>query len=183
MAENRLTDQQILNIAITVGWKGDDQRIAVAVALAESGGNSLAVHRNANGSTDYGLWQVNSVHGFDTDQLLEAVGNGFAAHHVWEAQGWNAWTTYKTGAYLLYMPRARTVKPSINDDGTVSGKSDTKTVNILSGFLDFFISGAQWLSKAHNWLRIAYALVGGGMVLAGLVIVSKPALQTAKGIA
>src|SRR6059058_3063884 len=39
-----------------------DGPVFVAIALAESGGNSDATHTNANGSTDYGLWQINSIH-------------------------------------------------------------------------------------------------------------------------
>ncbi|MBN3828235.1 lytic transglycosylase domain-containing protein [Burkholderia sp. Ac-20384] len=33
-----------------------------AIAWQESHGNATAVHRNTNGSTDYGIMQINSVH-------------------------------------------------------------------------------------------------------------------------
>lgn len=35
--------------------------IAVGIAMHESGGNTLAMHRNTNGTIDYGLAQINSV--------------------------------------------------------------------------------------------------------------------------
>lgn len=35
--------------------------IAVGIAMQESSGNTMAVHRNPNGTTDYGLAQINSV--------------------------------------------------------------------------------------------------------------------------
>ena len=45
--------------AQTAGFTGPDLPIAVAVAQAESGGDPLATHVNADGSTDLGLWQIN----------------------------------------------------------------------------------------------------------------------------
>jgi Transglycosylase SLT domain. len=178
MATNQLTDQQIANVAVASGWTGQDVVIATAVALAESGGDSLQQHHNLDGSTDYGLWQVNSVHGFDPKDLLEVIDNGKAAHEVWSKQGWEAWTTFKTGAYLLYMSRAKAVTPSVGPGGTVEGHSATESVNVLSGLLDFVSAGADWLSNAHNWVRIAQSLVGGVLIITGLAIMSKPVLQS-----
>src|ERR1044072_4069643 len=36
--------------------------LAVAIALAESGCNPAALGHNTNGTTDRGLWQINSIH-------------------------------------------------------------------------------------------------------------------------
>src|SRR4051812_48178503 len=62
---------------------------AIAVALAESGGNDQAMHKNSNGSTDFGLWQINSVH---TDLLKKYTWNNAGdntemARQIWEGQG------------------------------------------------------------------------------------------------
>jgi hypothetical protein len=51
--------------------------IAAAVAMAESGGRSDAVNSNTNGSTDRGLWQINSVHG--PQSTFDVTGNVKAA--------------------------------------------------------------------------------------------------------
>ena len=58
-----LSPQAINRLALEAGVKDPKARIiAVAVALAESGGNPRATHRNSdkNRTTDYGLWQINA---------------------------------------------------------------------------------------------------------------------------
>lgn len=118
----QLTDQQIANVAELSGWRGNDLIIAIAVVFPESGGRSDAVSPpNKNGSRDYGLWQVNSVHGFPTKELLTAVGNGKDAHLVWTWQGWNAWTTYRDGAYRPYLARATAAAGGAGIGGDVGG--------------------------------------------------------------
>lgn len=85
---------------------------AVAVAGAESNWRPDAVNRtNRNGSTDYGAWQINSVHadllrGRDWSDLDT---NAWMAHQVWHAVGgsWSPWTTYKSGSYKRFLAEAR----------------------------------------------------------------------------
>lgn len=105
----RLSDAQLAQLAGQAGWTGVNRTIAVAVALAESGGSISAQHVNSDGSTDYGPWQVNSVHGYSPSVLLTPEGNAQAAFQVWQQDGWRPWTAYNIGAYLLYMPRAKLV--------------------------------------------------------------------------
>lgn len=89
--------------------------MATAIALAESGGRVGALHKNANGSVDRGLWQINSVHTmFDAKRLLSDPDyNAQAARAVFldrqkrEGNGWRAWSSYRSGAYLLHKQRAR----------------------------------------------------------------------------
>lgn len=38
-----------------------------------------------------------------------------------------------------------------------------------------------WMSDGHNWIRVAYTIVGGAMVLVGVAIIAKPAATTAAG--
>lgn len=74
----------------------DKAALAAAVAVAESGGGQNSVNVNSDGSTDRGLWQINSVHGalstFDPYLNVNAAigisNNG---------SNWNAWTTYTNG--------------------------------------------------------------------------------------
>lgn len=97
----RLSGSQVKAVVIAAGFHGDDVPIAVGVAMAESGGNTGATHRNTNGSTDYGLFQINSIH---SDVLARGnwrnpVDNAKMAYAVKSSSGWNAWVTYKSGAY------------------------------------------------------------------------------------
>lgn len=84
-------------------WSQSRERTvtAVAVALAESGGRTAARNTNRNGSTDTGLWQINSVHKWSGD-LTDPRENLRAAESVWSRQGWGAWYAYplKSSAFL-----------------------------------------------------------------------------------
>jgi hypothetical protein len=178
----QLTDQQLANNAAYGGWSGNDRVIAVAVALAESGGKSDATHTNSNGSTDYGLWQVNSIHGFPAAELLTPTGNAKAAYSVWQKQGWKAWTTYKSGAYLPFMSRAMLVAPKAETGGGGSGDDVTKTSNPLEAAADAIRITARagaWIADAHNWMRVLWVVVGGGLILAGLGVAARPLLDPA----
>lgn len=82
--------------------------VGIAIALAESGGNIKATNKNANGSTDYGIWQINSVHGYSPATLLTPAGNASAAYKISSGgANWSAWVTYTTGAYQTYMTQAQ----------------------------------------------------------------------------
>ena len=87
---------------------------AVAVAGAESGYVPTATHVNGDGSTDYGLWQINSVHAalLASGDWRNPLDNARMAYQVWltapgGGRNWSPWTTYRTGAYQQYMPTAQ----------------------------------------------------------------------------
>lgn len=79
-----------------------------AIALAESSGRVDATNKNSNGTTDYGLWQINSSHTqFDSQRLLsDPLYNAQAAVSVFKSQGLTAWTTYTSGAYRQFLAGA-----------------------------------------------------------------------------
>lgn len=81
---------------------------ALAVANCESGLNAKAYNpNNKNGSTDGGLWQINSVH----DKRLEALGlDKFDpedatkfARMLYEESGWKPWVCYWHPDHLAMM--------------------------------------------------------------------------------
>lgn len=71
------TAEQLKQLWIQAGGNPQNAALAAAVALAESGGNPNAGPVNKNGSTDRGLWQINSIHGslssFDPLQNAKAA--------------------------------------------------------------------------------------------------------------
>lgn len=102
-----LNASAIASAAVAGGFTGADVPISVGVALAESSGNSDAMHTNSNGTVDYGLWQINSVH---SDVLArgnwrDPVDNARMAKAVKDGSGWNAWVTYKNGTAKAKQPR------------------------------------------------------------------------------
>lgn len=104
----RLTAPQIAGYAHGAGFRGVNLVIAVAVSLAESGGNTNATNHDADGSTDFGLWQINSVHAdlLSTGSWSNPAANARMAFAVWKGSGWSAWTTFNSGAYRSHLAEA-----------------------------------------------------------------------------
>ena len=111
----------LVDAAIRAGFKGAALVTAVAVALAESGGNAGAINRaNRNGSIDYGAWQINSVHipPYDAKLLLDLYYNAKAAWAI-SKQGtdWSPWTTFRA---RKHEPHIATARASIETSQTLA---------------------------------------------------------------
>lgn len=101
----------IAQFAQSAGWSSQsDIATATAIALAESGGKSDATNKNSNGTTDYGLWQINSIH---KDAL--AIGdwkdpsiNAKMAYMVYKQAGnsFKPWVTFNNGHYKDHLSGA-----------------------------------------------------------------------------
>jgi hypothetical protein len=94
--------------ARAAGFTGADLLTAVAVAGAESGWRANATHLNADGSTDYGMWQINSSHAtlLASGDWQDPYSNARMAMGVFRSQGWAAWSTFASGAYLHHLAAA-----------------------------------------------------------------------------
>lgn len=125
---SKLPAEQIAQVAQNAGFAGDDLITAVAVALAESGGDPNAKGDKVTGMkattalpagtpTSYGLWQVHwTVHpevlnGADPSILFDPQKNAQAALIVFQEQGWNAWSTFgnlpgHNNAYAAHLDEA-----------------------------------------------------------------------------
>jgi hypothetical protein len=116
-----LSDQEIARLAADAGFTGRDLETAVAVALAESRGDSDAVG-DVNLQTEVygpsiGLWQIRSVNPghanrFEQRHHNEAANydpatNARNAHAIFEQRGWRPWSTYTRGRYRPFLDRAR----------------------------------------------------------------------------
>jgi len=80
----------------------------MAIMQAESGciSNQNNAGLNSNGSVDYGLFQVNSVHRNlvnSLNDLYDPATNISVAYQIYRGGGWKAWSTYNNGAYLKYL--------------------------------------------------------------------------------
>lgn len=105
-----LSGQQVVKAAYAAGFRGDDLVIAAAVAKAESQWNPLAKNSNTNGSTDYGLFQINSVHEaiLSRGDWRNPADNARMAYQVWSDAGqrWGPWVTFWKGTYKQYVQEA-----------------------------------------------------------------------------
>lgn len=125
-----LNAAEIAQLAHRAGFRGRDLEVAVAVALAESGGQPGV---NAHGAEDSrGLWQINDVHfsRFDEGRLYQPLYNAKAAHRVWQesrsfrSDPWDAWSTYSNGTYRRFLSQARQAvrdQPRADGDGRGGG--------------------------------------------------------------
>jgi lysozyme-like protein len=102
--------------AARASFSGGSLTTAVAVAMAESACNPAAYHINGpttgcpNGSTDRGLWQINSCWHPTVSKTCayDPQCNANAAYRI-SARGTNfkRWVTYSNGAYRSYLAQAQ----------------------------------------------------------------------------
>ena len=114
-----LTPYQIAAVAYNAGFSGNDLVIAVAVALAESGGKSTAYNPETAAGTpsglgSYGIWQIyEKVHPeYSATDLLDPQNNAYAAFQVYSDAGntFRPWSTFGrdgNGVYLNHMSAAQ----------------------------------------------------------------------------
>lgn len=88
--------------AINRYWPGDKSQ-AIAVASAESGLRAGATNHNTDGSTDYGCYQVNSIHrnrvAGNLNALYDAQTNVQVAYAIYSEQGWCPWVAARKIGY------------------------------------------------------------------------------------
>lgn len=94
--------RRIAQLAYAAGWTDATQlATAVAVCLAESQGFDRAINKNPDGSSDRGMWQLNTIHDWISDATAyDPVKATAAAHKLWGSSGWNAWAAHKSGVFL-----------------------------------------------------------------------------------
>jgi len=114
-----LTGTQVAKAAYAAGFRGADLVVAVAVAKAESQWITNALNENANGSVDYGLFQINGVHQaiLDRGDWRDPADNAVMAYSVWSDAGssWSPWVTYWRGTYRDHLAEAQSAVAGIGD--------------------------------------------------------------------
>lgn len=172
------SDSAIAQYAAKAGFKGQNLNIAVAVALAESSGNTEVV--NYLGCV--GLWQIyQRMHPkWSTSQLKDPIINAQAAYEISNSgKSWAAWTTYTSGSYKRFMSRAQAATknaPNPSDattsiPGVIPGAG---TINDVSHAVSI-------LTNKQTWLRVGEVLLGIILILiAFTMITGKKAAPLAK---
>jgi hypothetical protein len=152
----KLSAVQIANAAKAAGFTGKDVAIAVAVAFAESGGESTASHKNSNGSTDYGLWQINSIHSavLRSGSWSNPNDNAKMAYKVFSEAGkkWTPWVTYKSGSYLKFLGKGNDAAGNATGTPVLSIPGSAE-LGAIKKFAEFIID-------PHNWLRVGLFVAG-----------------------
>ena len=126
-----LSAAQIAQLASNAGFQGSDLATAVAIALAESNGDTQAYNPEtaagvAPGQGSYGLWQIFlAMHPeFAGENLYDPQTNANAAFTVYDAAGGFApWATFTSGKYQSYLPAASAGAASLNAPLTLDAAS------------------------------------------------------------
>jgi len=187
----RVTPVTAASAARAAGFTGRDLTIAVAIAGAESGYKRDAVSpANSNGSRDYGLWQINSVHIPTAHQWSDVGVNAQLAYRVYADAGksFRPWTTYKSGAYLLFVPTATAATAAMGGAAVVGDAAGAAgdavstaadaagaTVGALAQVGDLVAA----LGRQETWLRAAKVVGGLALVGIGVSIVARPMIAPA----
>jgi hypothetical protein len=183
---------------------------AVAIAMAESGGNpthkgDIAL-QNATWGPSVGLWQIRSLKADkgkgtyrDEDKLSDPAFNAKAMVSISNSgSNWNPWTvTHPTNllgfarytAAMAVAPAAVTAMLTGKGAGnaTAAVGSALEPVTQLAGTVSDAVQTpvriAKWLTEPGVWMRIAYLMVGGALVLIGArAIAEKPVDAVVKPI-
>jgi hypothetical protein len=113
-----MTPEQIADHAYRAGFRGQGLTTAVAVALAESGGNPKS-HNATPPDDSYGLWQINMLgamgperreqyHLESDSDLFDPDTNAKVANSLSrDGKSWTPWSTYTNGAYKSHLTAAR----------------------------------------------------------------------------
>ena len=88
-----LSPKAVYDLAIAAGLSPQAAQIATAVSSVETGGsfNPQANNHNTNGTTDYGLWQINSVHGVGTEMYNPSANAAEMAKLTNNGSSWGPW--------------------------------------------------------------------------------------------
>ena len=193
----------VARAAKAAGFPDHELVTAVAIAYAESSFNENASVREPDGSYSYGLWQINSVHGFA--ELTAASGawrnpatNAQLAKRVWDGSGWGAWSVYKPSGgagyarFLAARPAAvGFVAAAVGPAAAAAGAGGTG-LELFEGAADDVADAAslaaeiakeplailRWLTRPDTWVRIAYVIGGGALVIGGLFLFVRAATES-----
>jgi len=141
-----LSVAEMVKLAKQAGFSDQEAAIMGAIGAAESSGNPKAHNPDAStGDNTYGLCHSNMLgkmgperrKQFDIEndeQLWDPNINAKAARRIWEQQGFEAWSVYKSGAYKQYLGTAQealkgggentNVEASKEEDGRVVNKQE-----------------------------------------------------------
>lgn len=172
---NRLSDGQIAALAAAQGLSGRALVVAVAVALAESGGDADILGPPTQYGRAVGVWQIMPLPGRpSTSELRNPSTNAQQMKKISSGgKNWQPWEAYTNGSYLRFWSRAQkaannpsAVPPS--GSGTATQATDAIQAGWFSSASNFF----ELMTDPTTYLRIAMVLGGGIMLAVGLFMIS-----------
>ncbi len=190
-----LSNAQIAQLMINAGFPPSAVPTGIGIAHAESGANPSAVNNyNTNGTKDYGLFQINSVH----SSLLQkynwqnAQQNADMAYQVYHAAGnsWTPWSTYNSGSYRKFVDNTVAI-PQTKTPVSTSGNANASnaafalplppinSLPIIGGSINAYTKFQEWMKNI--WHRLFWFLMGLVMLIVGLIIVFRRPIAQGAG--
>ena len=195
-----LTISQVASLMVQAGFPSSAVPQGIGVAMAESGLRSDAVSPpNSNGTVDWGLWQINSVHGKDPARLMDPAYNTQAAFEIWSAAGhsWHPWSTFNNGSAHVVnasfnplggLPQWLTgIQPGVPTPLDMLGSAGSGILNStgLAGLGKGTGVVIGTLTSVSFWKRAGLLLFGFLVLVIGFIVLasgSKPARTIAKTV-
>ena len=82
----------------------DNWQMMYAIGMGESGLNpNTPPNPNPNGTTDTGIFRINSCHGYSQAYLEDVDNNIKVAKEIYAKQGYNGWVAYRNGSYQKFL--------------------------------------------------------------------------------
>lgn len=170
-----------------------------AIAASESSGNANATNKNTNGSTDYGLWQINSKAWPDlmTEDIMNPKVNAKAAGVVLRKQGLDAWVAYGSETYKKNRKAAEYTMKGVSWDQIAKSKDFKEAIETGDSKVSEFARGEDAehpiesikeatskmidLTPVTDFIRAQVAGIGVYMLaisllLLGIYLIIKPVL-------
>jgi len=156
-----LSASQIAGYAQGAGFSGNSLTTAVAVALAESSGNTQA-RKLTTLEDSRGLWQINTYAHADwaSKDLYDPAVNAAAA---WEVSGhgsnFGPWSMFTNGTYQTFMADALRAAGNPSTGGAIVPASNSA---VAISAADFTLNGPDTLKFLLNpWDSLQNAVVNG----------------------
>lgn len=198
-----LTPPQISAYAKAAGFTTPNENFqAVIVALAESGGNTGIVNKSSGNVGLWQIGPKGTRNdagvGMTAAQLKDPATNARAARTIYIRAGkswakdwavWNNGAAGKEAAKLLGPGWQSVIDAAAGGVGDAAGLAGQGTGNILNatgaavastvgemqkGVLGQLGTVLSWLTTPAKWLRVAYVVGGGVLVVAGMQQLAKP---------
>jgi hypothetical protein len=143
--------------------------VAVAIALAESDGNSEVI----NSSGAVGLWQICCT---GNETLTDPAANARAAWNKYVGAGYSfkPWSAFNSGAYIAKLPAAYLAvrathhdRPAFTGGGTGAVHDAINFVGDVGRDLGTFFA---WITSGETWIRLGEMIAGGLLVAFALYL-------------
>lgn len=192
-----LPDSTIAGVALNAGFTGNALNVAVAISLAESGGNPKA-HNAVPPDDSYGLMQINMLGAMgperrkrfnlkSNEDLYNPSTNMRVAYALYKDRGnFSAWSTYSNGRYLTYMARANTAVRknggkaiATGTAGNTAGATDLSrpdtplpddlenTIYDMRDTIAGVRGFVETLTDSKTWIRVGMAVGGVLLIIVG----------------